>query len=338
MNKKIKFLLPLSLSVIAIAASCSRASVTPPVEPIQSQAPDPLPSIAPDPNTQQPSTGKSFDLKILSFNCWGVPRILVYDPTKDQKERFTNILSVVNGYDIVNLQETFSDNSEIIINGANYPTKVRYNNTSFGSFGSGLTSFSKYQVVKKGFKKFSECSGADCFSNKGVFFMRLNVPQLGQIDLYNTHYQAQTGESEEQIRVASNKEFADFVKQNEVGNLTIITGDFNFINYDATDKTSRAYTDFVKRFNPVDTFRVKNPQSPGFTNDSKINTYVSKEDRAQRLDYIFTLPENRGVTTKAVNYKVEVLDSKIMFTQPVNGKFLSDHFGLTTTLRINLTN
>ncbi|MFN8578193.1 MAG: endonuclease/exonuclease/phosphatase family protein [Candidatus Sericytochromatia bacterium] len=333
MRKEIKTFLLFALPVLVFTA-CSRNYAKPPTQPISPKPETPLPSVAPDPNTQQPSNGKFVDLKILTFNCWGVPKIVVYEPTKDQKERFTNIATVINGYDIVNLQETFSDNANIIMEAANYTTKERYNNTSFGSYGSGLASFSKYPLVKRGFRKFSECAGADCFSNKGVFFMRLKVPEIGEVDIYNTHYQAI--ESKEDLRLSANREFADFLKQNEVGNLTIITGDFNYTNYDATDKTSKAYIDFMKRFNPIDVFRVAYPQSSGFTNDHNINNYVGKDDKPQRLDYIFVLPENRGITAKKVNYKVEVKDTKIMFTQPVNGKFLSDHFGLTTTLRVNL--
>lgn len=335
MRKNIKILFSVSLSLLTFVA-CSRSSANTPTQPVTpiTDKPDPLPSLAPDPGSQQPSTGNFVDLKILSFNCWGVPKIVVYEPTKDQAERFANIATVVNGYDIVNLQETFSDNANIIVDSANYPTKIRYNNTSFGAYGSGLTSFSKYPVVKRDFVKFSECAGADCFSNKGVFFMRLKVPQIGEVDIYNTHYQAI--ESKEDLRLGANREFDLFLKKNDVGNLTIITGDFNYTNYDSTDKTSKGYSDFVRRLNPIDTFRVANPQSAGFTNDNSINNYVGKEDKPQRLDYIFVLPENRGITTKKVNYKVEVKESKIMFNQPVNGKFLSDHFGLFTTLRVNL--
>ena len=289
--------------------------------------------ILPDSNNFKTEAAKSFNLNILTFNCWGVPKILFYEPTKDQKERFKNIVPVINGYDVVNLQETFSDNANIIIEGVDYPYKIRHNNTSLASYGSGLMSFSKYKIIKKGFKKFSQCAGADCFSNKGIFFMRIKVPQIGDLDIYNTHYQAI--EDKEQIRISANKEFSDFLKENDVGNLTIMTGDFNFANYDSNDKSSKAYTDFIKRFDPIDTFRIKNLDLSGFTNDFHINNYVSKDDKPQRLDYIFILSANSNLTKKS-KYNFEVLDSKVVFTQPVNGKFLSDHFGLTTTLKINL--
>lgn len=337
MYRKINTLLLASVISMSIFACRKPTDPTPSpsATPAPSNAPqDPLPSIAPDvPNAPQ-STG-GVELNILTFNCWGVPKVAgIYNVTKDQEERFNNISDIVNGYDIVNLQETFSENAQIIVDKANYQTKNRVDNSGFLKYNSGLTSFSKFALVKKDFFKFSMCSGADCYSNKGVSFMRLSVPNLGEIDLYNTHYQAI--ESKEDIRVNDNREFEMLLKKNDVGNPTIITGDFNFTNYDASDITSKAFTDFKRRFNPIDTFRAKNKTDVGFTSNSSINDYVDKKDKSQRLDYIFLLPENRGISDQKLNYKFEVVESKIVFNQPVKGKFLSDHFGINTKIRINV--
>ena len=133
----------------------------------------------------------------------------------------------------------------------------------------------------------------------------------------------------------SQEEFETLFKNNDVGNLTISTGDFNYYNLDSFDRSSKAYTDFINRFHPVDTFRLMNPSISGFTYDKTINNYASKQDPPSRFDYIFAFPENRASNGNLAKYKVEVLESKIMFNQPVNGKFLSDHFGLTTTFRFH---
>ena len=148
MIRSLKFIFPL-IFILTSSLSCNgRTSTLPkPNPPANTPKPEPLPSVTPD-NPNNPTLGeKIVDFNVLSFNCWGVPRIAVYDPTKDQAERFNNITTVLDGYDLVNLQETFSDNAEnIILKKSKYPHKVRYNNTSFGSFGSGLTSFSKYPI------------------------------------------------------------------------------------------------------------------------------------------------------------------------------------------------
>jgi exonuclease III len=314
---------------LTFAVSCGRR-VPAPVAPAPSPL-DPLPVETPDPNNPSPVSDKFVELKILTFNVWGVPNPIA----KDLVKRFTKIGTSINGFDLVNLQETFSDHSDDkIFATAAYQYKIRNNNSSFLAAGSGLGLLSKYPIVKTNFKRFSQCSGSDCLSNKGVFFTRIKVPAIGEVDLYNTHYQADI--SKEDIRISDNKELEELLKQNESGNLTILTGDFNFSNTDISDSKSKAFLDFKKRFKPIDTFRVANPQATGFTSNSSLNTYVDKNEIPQRVDYIFVLPEDRGIKDKKPNYKTEVVNSNLVFNQPVDSTFLSDHFGLTTTLRIHL--
>jgi exonuclease III len=321
-------LLVIAAMTFTFSVSCNRR----PPAPVPTPAPiDPIPVISPDPDHPGPVSNTFVELKILTLNVWGVPNPI----SKDLVKRFTKIGPAVNGFDMVGLQETFSDQAdEKIFGAADYPYKYRNNNSSFLAEGSGLGGLSKYPILKKGFKRFTQCAGSDCLANKGVFFMRISVPSLGSVDWYDTHYQAI--DAKEDIRVSDNKEMQEFINQNDVGNLTIITGDFNFNNTDPSDSSSKAFLDFKRRFKPLDTFREANPEDPGFTSNGKINTYVDKNEKPQRLDYIFVLPEDRGIKNVKPNYKVEVAGSQIIFNQPVEGTFLSDHFGLTTTLRIHL--
>ncbi|MFN8670707.1 MAG: endonuclease/exonuclease/phosphatase family protein [Candidatus Sericytochromatia bacterium] len=336
MLKKIAILSLISFTLFS-SFSCRKAEIAPekesenkPINNIPEE--DPLPKEVQDNN--QPQANKFIELNILSYNVWGVPKIAgVYNVTKDQDERFGYIGDAINGFDIVNLQETFGDNVNLITDKASYLTKERLDNSSFLAYNAGLTTLSKYSIVKKDYIKFSECEGADCYSNKGVFFVRFNVPNFGEIDVYNTHYQASA--KNENIRITDNREFEMLVKRNDVGNPTIMTGDFNFDNIDSTDSSSKSLLDFKKRFNPIDTYRLKNKSDNGFTSDNT-NPYNSKKEKSKRLDYIFLLPENRGINNQKLKYSFEVLESKIVNNTPVNGKFMSDHFGLNTKLRINV--
>lgn len=338
MNKNIKLFSIISLFALVSCLNISCAGrVTNAPKPSQSAVP--LPTLPPEPqpssNPNNPVNENSTDLSIITLNCWSTPRGFFSDPTKDMNERFTNIANFINNNDMVTLQETFNDSSEdLIVKPTNYQYKVRYNNTSFGSTGSGLSILSKYQIIKKDFKKFTQCEGSDCSINKGVLFTRLKVTGVGDVDLYNTHYQS--GLLYEQIRVEANKELESFIKKNDVGNPTIISGSFNFSGTDMVD-SSQALKDFKRRFNPSDTFRVFNPQLAGYTIDPSINPYRDQKEKPQRLDYIFTLPETRGVNSQKINYKIEVLDSKVIFNKPTpSGKFLSDHFGVSSKIRITV--
>ena len=47
---------------------------------------------------------------------------------------------------------------------------------------------------------------------------------------------------------------------------------------------------------------------------------------AARIDYIFVVHNEK--------YNIEILESKIMFTEKQEELFISDHFGLATLLKI----
>jgi endonuclease/exonuclease/phosphatase family metal-dependent hydrolase len=64
-------------------------------------------------------------------------------------------------------------------------------------------------------------------------------------------------------------------------------------------------------------------EKDGLTSDKRYNTNLPANDTPKRIDYIFTLGDDRAVRT---------LLSKMVFDQPVNGRFLSDHFGLIADL------
>lgn len=267
---------------------------------------------------------KTFDFKILTYNVWGLPNPL----TKDLKERMDLIGKNLSEYDFVNLQESFSDHALKIVDNAKFPYAERYDNTSIFHLNSGLTTLSKYPIIFKKLKKFTKCAGTDCFSNKSISLTRVKVEGFGNIDIYNTHYQSM--DSKEDIRINSNETVESFIKENDQGNLTILTGDFNFVNFDTTDTTSKALTDLKNRMNVVDTFRVKNPTSLGITYDWNINPYAKSDGPLKRLDYIFVVPKKDG----NANYEFEVVDSNIAFNKPVGINFTSDHFGVSTTLRV----
>src|SRR5690606_12549295 len=110
---------------------------------------------------------------------------------------------------------------------------------------SGLSTLSKYQIVEKEFKPFTYSTGSDSLAQKGVVFTRINIPEIGNIDVYNTHLQAANSKKDSklykfignfipgftwsnvEIRKSQNRELIDFVNKNDVGNPTFLIGDFN---------------------------------------------------------------------------------------------------------------
>lgn len=264
-------------------------------------------------------TGDEYELSILTFNTWGLP----HPVTSYLGKRVELITESIREYDIVNLQETFSRYTSAIATDSGFPNYVRYDNRSLLSFGSGLTSLSKHPIIEYDYKEFSSCLSFDCWANKGILFTRIQLPGVGPIDVYNTHYQAsQYGSEFVDIRLSDNQDLYEFYQKHNEGYLTIISGDFNFL------ETSEEYKNFVSKFSPVDTFRQINPDLPGFTYDDKANDLIQDSSVRGRIDYIFFLPP-----TVDTNYTVELVDSNIVFTEKLDGVFPSDHFGVVTTLK-----
>jgi len=249
------------------------------------------------------------DLEILTYNIRGIS----YPVTNNLSKRLEFIVKEIEKYDIVGIQEAFSHKTDLLLENRYLPYYIRYDNRSLLSFGSGLMLLSKYKIVEYDFKEFSMCKEADCFAKKGVLFTRIFFPEIGEVDIYNTHYQAESENGE--IRKGQNREFYEIYKQKDKGNLTILLGDFNF------RRDSPEYIDFITLFNPVDTFAIVHPREEGITHEGA------------RIDYIFLLGYG-----EISGFDIQILDSDVVLDSKVQGQHLSDHFGVLTILRLRSIN
>lgn len=247
-------------------------------------------------------------LDFLTYNTWGKPGIL----GTDKKPRFEAIGPAIQPYQVVGLQETFTDYTKLVLESAKFPYINRMDKGGFLKLNAGLTTLSKFKFVSTDFVEFKQAGHADRFARKGVMFTRLEVPELGEVDVYNTHYQAQEGY--EKIRMYDNGVLADFVKKHDKGNPTFLMGDFN------STPNSPEFQDLMAKMPGLrDSFGEKNPGVPGYTIDP-VNTNVPKTDPRQRIDFIFVLPNDR--------FDIHVDTMELAMNQPVDGRFMSDHFGM----------
>lgn len=256
----------------------------------------------------------SAELKVLTLNVWGLPSLL----GKDRKARFERLGQTLNDYDIVTLQETFSNDIEILRKSTRFPYHLRWNNTGL-RMGSGLYVLSKYPIIRNDFRQFGNCTVADCLARKGVLFTRIDHPTLGAVDVYTTHYQAEAKPVAEKIRIEEdNKVMQEFVGQNNSPYPTIITGDFN------SKPDFPEYLDLNRRLPLIDTWRTANGNAPGYTSDPS-NLYKAGKEQGARIDYIFVLKQN--------TYKTSVQEVQVTHNKPVEGFFLSDHFGVSAKIK-----
>lgn len=278
----------------------------------------------------------SATMRILSLNIWGLPA-----PFGTAVESRLNLLGgYLKEYDVVLLQEAFHPAADNLGKWSGLPYWFQHDNGDWFHLRSGLMVLSRYPLVRTDFEPFRACENVECLTHKGVFFTRLQHPQLGLIDIYNTHYHSSGGAQDahkiESIRENSNnRTLMQILARNQQNHPTLIGGDFNMT------PNSRPYNTLLNHLPLFDSFlwgqltakglpyQTENLSElklqEGYTFNSKKNRFAKGEPN--RVDYLFVLDSPEVQT--------EVLESKVEFQEPVNGQHLSDHFGVSARLRFS---
>ena len=295
------------------------------------------PAVAPP--AQGAVSGK-VSLDLLSLNVYALPKPV----GKNIAQRSAVIGSTLGRYDIAALQETFSGDTRAIgetlsatFAGPNWQT-FRPENRFLGT--SGLQIFSRYPIIAKDFKPFRYASDEDALAKKGVAFTRIQVPGIGPVDVYDTHYQANGDDplpwhekalrkvaslvqpgltmTHDAIRRHDNQIMAELVKKHDQGYPTFILGDFN-----ASDK-SQIVPELIQQLGLKDSFRELHPDDPGFSSDGVLNPIKGGKSRS-RLDYVLYRP-GKDVDVRPVL-------SELAYNKP--GEYVSDHFGVHTRFELS---
>ncbi|MGV3524192.1 MAG: endonuclease/exonuclease/phosphatase family protein [Candidatus Sericytochromatia bacterium] len=274
------------------------------------RAPDPIPA------AQFSQASVSDELHLLTYNVWGLPGPL----TESRSERFERLGATFNSYDVVTLQETFSDEIEVLKQSSGFAHHARHDNGNLLRLGSGLYTLSKYPILHTDYQAFDKCTMADCLARKGVLLTRIDHPKIGPIDIYTTHYQAEDGPVPARLRIQTDTPALQaLIERNSSTYPVLLTGDFNFT------PDSPEYAHFMAQLPVRDLWREKHPGDPGYTAAPE-NPYKSPAEIAKRLDYIFALTRP-GVT-------ITPLEVSVTHREPVDGFVLSDHYGVAAHLRI----
>ena len=135
----------------------------------------------------------------------------------------------------------------------------------------------------------------------------------------------------------------DFVKKNVRQNDVpyVIMGDFN------TTTDSPEMRHLIGELDLLDAYRIKNPHDPGYTWDPAKNTNteydgslywangVTSKDPKSKLKAQFDRKFARRIDFVFLSYQFEpnmIQEAHLIFSEPVNGLFISDHFGLQVVL------
>lgn len=260
-------------------------------------------------------------LTVITFNTMCVPVF-----SKRIGWRLENTLRTIQDMDpdIILLQEIWQTALQRkVIDLLAYPYYAidsRLNLWPFYS-GSGKIILSKYPVVHSGFfpfpfktKWFIELS---CV--KGLLYAHIQHPEF-KINVINTHLRAGLKASDK--RLSQLKGIETIIDSLSPGDLTILGGDFN------SGEQDLEYLYIKNKLSFLDSFKIINNGHPGYT-QNHINPLFDKgffgHEPDMRIDFIYY--------KNHTELPIEVHSSEVIMDQPVEGEYLSDHFGVKTVFR-----
>lgn len=130
----------------------------------------------------------------------------------------------------------FVENSgyKYVIKGPNSKKRREGSGPSKAIVNSGLYILSDFPITQTDFVVFgSECSGFDCYANKGVLYAQIDVPHVGLVDIFDTHLNSlgSSGTKPEAVYAAQLKQMqiaSDFVNSKiSTERPSLFGGDFN---------------------------------------------------------------------------------------------------------------
>ncbi|WP_255550648.1 sphingomyelin phosphodiesterase [Moritella sp. 28] len=238
-------------------------------------------SITPQKIDEQP-VADADTLKVMSYNVWALPVI-----AKHIGDRFQEIPKHLKGYDVLMLQEVFASGRDAFLRdlAKEYPYQTKMlDSPGINVYDGGVTIVSRYPIVNEGQYVYPDCSGTDCFADKGVNYAE--VIKNGQAyHVLATHTASFDTDTAREYRQRQFRQMRNFAQaQNIPATDTVVYGgDFNV-------NKLKFPTDYHQMFVNLS---ADEPQYAGYTEstfDPRINDYagsaLSGGENIEYLDYV----------------------------------------------------
>lgn len=261
----------------------------------------------------------SFILRVMTYNVHGLP-LPGIDPT-----RYADIGKILgerrregNAPHIVALQEAFDSRTDELNAAAAYPFGARGKKGAFLKLGSGLMVLSEFPIASVDRMSFEECVSWDCFARKGVLRTQVVVPGVPfPVEIFNTHLnsdpdgdQFTTVHQTRAVRAEQMRQLQEFVGATGGGGTrpVFFPGDFNTVPQDP------GYPDLLSLLGMSDS--LQSCALPGrCTGDGS-----AREHWPSALDHELFVENSNGISVQPIHFES-------VFTDPVDGRMLSDHVG-----------
>jgi endonuclease/exonuclease/phosphatase family metal-dependent hydrolase len=167
-------------------------------------------------------------LSILLYNVWNLPSCCTDGNSRARAKRISKYLTT---YDVVILNEAFVNKDALLADTQfTHPYKRGLGRQFYTVFDSGVIVLSKFPIVKYDAEHCAVRRGVDFWAAKGIVFVRLQVSETQQMDVYGTHLQAGAEPSHQMARAAQSAQMAAFILKNSPlanGIPVVLAGDLN---------------------------------------------------------------------------------------------------------------
>ena len=264
-------------------------------------------------------------LKVMTYNIWALPAIASHI-----QDRYDILPEHMKGYDVLMLQEVFASGREAFLRtlAAEYPYQTQMlDKDGFNVYDGGVTIVSRYPIVNQGQYVYPDCSGSDCFADKGLNYAEV-IKGGKAYHLLATHTASFDTDTAREYRQRQFRQMRAFAQNLNIpaDETVIYGGDFNVNKRKFADD----YADMLANLNA---------QEPGYggytesTFDPRINGFAGKAlsggENIEYLDYIVVSKEHKQVQQNTNVVKIQRTSDERLFKH----WNLSDHFPVVTELR-----
>lgn len=259
-------------------------------------------------------------LKIMTYNIWALPVIASHIDA-----RYKLIPDYVKGYDVLALQEVFASGREgfLLELAKEYPYQTKMlDKPGFNIYDGGVIIVSRYPIVNEAQYVFPDCSGTDCFADKGVNYAEV-IKGGEAYHIFATHTASTDTQTAREHRQRQFQQIRDLAQSlNIPDNETVIySGDFNVNKL----KFPEDYQQMMVNL------KADEPKYSGYTAstfDPRINDF-SGDKNVEYLDYVMVSNEFNIKSINENHVDVPRSTDKSIWKH----YNLSDHFPVSTVIQ-----
>ncbi|MGY0217509.1 sphingomyelin phosphodiesterase [Endozoicomonadaceae bacterium StTr2] len=274
---------------------------------------------------QEPIEKDENKLKIMTYNIWALPAIASHIG-----DRLDIIPDYVKGYDVLALQEVFASGRDDFLRelAKEYPYQTRMlDKEGANIYDGGVIIVSRYPIVNQAQYVFPDCSGTDCFADKGVNYAEV-IKGGKAYHVFATHTASFDTDIARENRQRQFKQIRALATSLKIpANETVVySGDFN-VN---KRKFPQDYQQMIANLSAVE------PEYSGYTEstfDPRINDFageaLSGGENIEYLDYVMVSNEY-AIKPDNNNFVAVPRSTDERLWKHYN---LSDHFPVTVVLK-----